>query len=44
MKRFLMGSLSVAIHSGFVLAAIGILNRTQLGRTALGTDYTVASS
>jgi hypothetical protein len=42
MKRFLAGSFSVAVHSVFVLAIIGGLNRTKVGRAALGTDYVAA--
>jgi hypothetical protein len=35
---FLKASASVAVHSVFVLALIGALNRTSIGRAALGTD------
>jgi hypothetical protein len=38
LMKFLRGSASVAIHSVFVLAIIGGLNRTTFGRAALGTD------
>jgi hypothetical protein len=42
-KRFLMASFSVGVHSVFVLALIGGLNRTDIGRAALGTDKPAAS-
>jgi hypothetical protein len=38
LKAFLKGTLSVGVHSGAVLVLIGILNRTKLGRSALGSD------
>jgi hypothetical protein len=38
MISFLKASASVAVHSVFVLALIGGLNRTKIGRAALGTD------
>jgi hypothetical protein len=38
MVQFFKASASVAVHSIFVLALIGVANRTKLGRAALGTD------
>jgi hypothetical protein len=42
LRRFLTGSLSVGVHSIFVLAIIGGLNRTKVGRAALGTDVVLS--
>jgi hypothetical protein len=44
MMGFLKASASVAVHSIFVLALIGGLNRTALGRAALGTDAQPSAS